>query len=127
MALNSGSRAEIEHQVTEQDTAVALGSGTVAVLATPRVLAWLEEATVRAIAEELEPGTTTVGIRIELEHLAATPVGGTVRAVAELHEVDGRTLRFEVSLRDGDTLAARGRVERAVVHAERFLAKAQRD
>lgn len=125
MAPRTGSTATVRHQVGEDDTAAAVGSGTVAVLGTPRVLAWLEEATVVAVADDLEPGQTSVGTRVELDHLAATPVGNTVRAEARLDQVDGRTLGFTVTLHDGDTVAARGRITRAVVDAERFLARAQ--
>ena len=122
--MNVGASAVVELTVTASDTAPALGSGDVEVLATPRVLALAEEATVRAVAAELDLGQTTVGTRVELDHLAATPAGRTVRAEARLVEVDGRRLVFDVSAHEGATLIARGRVERVVVDRQRFLDRA---
>jgi len=126
MGLVPGLRADFDHTVVEQDTAVALGSGDVPVLGTPRVLALAERATVAAVAGALGPGATTVGTRVELEHLAATLVGATVRVAAELERVDGRKLEFAVELRDGARLAARGRVTRVLVDRDAFLATAAR-
>lgn len=126
MALVPGLRAAFDHTVADQDTAVALGSGDVPVLATPRVLALAERATVAAVAGAIEPGATTVGVRVELEHLAASVVGATVRVSAELDRVDGRVLEFAVELRDGARLAARGHVTRVLVDRDAFLATAAR-
>jgi predicted thioesterase len=123
--MNVGLSAVVELAVTAADTAPALGSGDVEVLATPRLLALAEEATVRAVAADLASGQTTVGTRVELDHLAATPVGRTVRAEARLVEVDGRRLVFDVSAHEGATLIARGRVERVVVDRQRFLDRAR--
>jgi predicted thioesterase len=123
--MNVGVRASVELAVTAADTAPALGSGDVEVLATPRLLALAEEATVRAVAAELPAGQTTVGTRVELDHLTATPVGRTVRAEARLVEVDGRRLVFDVSAHEGSTLIARGRVERVVVDRQRFVDRAR--
>jgi predicted thioesterase len=92
--------AVVEHTVTERDTARHLGSGDVPVLGTPRLLALAEAATVAALAGHLAEGQTSVGIRVELDHLAATPVGGRLRVRAELAAVDGRTLRFAVEAVD---------------------------
>jgi fluoroacetyl-CoA thioesterase len=126
MALVPGLRAAFDHTVADQDTAVALGSGDVPVLATPRVLALAERATVAAVAGAIGPGATTVGVRVELEHLAASVVGATVRVSAELDRVDGRVLEFAVELRDGARLAARGHVTRVLVDRDAFLATAAR-
>jgi fluoroacetyl-CoA thioesterase len=126
MALVPGLRAAFDHTVADQDTAVALGSGDVPVLATPRVLALAERATVAAVAGAIGPGATTVGARVELEHLAASMVGATVRVSAELERVDGRVLKFAVELRDGARLAARGHVTRVLVDRDAFLATAAR-
>lgn len=87
-------------RVTGADTAEAVGSGDVPVLATPRVLALAEAATVDALRGALPAGSTTVGVRVELAHLLPTPVGATATAVATLDSVDGRTLRFTVLVRD---------------------------
>jgi predicted thioesterase len=124
MELTAGLSAAVDLVVTDIDTAIAIGSGDVPVLATPRVVALVEEATVAATAKQLAAGQTTVGTRVELDHHAATVVGATVVAEARLAAVDGRVLRFEVVLREGATVAAQGIVERVVVDRERFLAKA---
>jgi predicted thioesterase len=125
MALEPGLSAAVSLTVTEADTAQALGSGDVPVLATPRLVALAEAATVRATARHLPPGTTTVGTRVVLTHLAATPIGGTVTVAAELSTVDGRRLAFAVSASDGGgTPVAEGTVERVLVDRARFLAKA---
>ncbi|SCG45106.1 thioesterase family protein [Micromonospora coxensis] len=121
-----GLTARVELTVTDADTAQAVGSGDVPVLGTPRVLALVEAATVAATAVRMPPGRTTVGSRIELEHLAATPVGRTVVAQARLGEVDGRRLVFEVAVTDGDETVARGRVERVLVDRQRFVERAVR-
>jgi len=126
MALAPGLRAGFDHTVADQDTAVALDSGDVPVLGTPRVLALAERATVAAVAGAIGPGATTVGTRVELEHLAASVVGAAVRVTAELERVDGRRLEFAVELRDGARLAARGRVTRVLVDRDAFLATAAR-
>ncbi len=118
-----GASATAELTVTAADTARALGSGDVAVLGTPRVIALAEEATVRAVAAALGDGQTSVGTRVELDHLAATTIGRTVEAAARLVEVDGRRLAFDVSVREGTTEVARGRVYRVVVDRERFEAR----
>jgi fluoroacetyl-CoA thioesterase len=124
MDLRPGLAARVELTVAEADTAAALGSGDVPVLATPRVLALAEAATVAATAAALPAGSTTVGTRVELAHLAATAVGRTVVAEAILSDVDGRRLGFTVSVRDGDDVAARGRVERVIVDREAFVTRA---
>src|SRR5215211_1838568 len=106
--LAPGLAARVELTVTDADTAQNLGSGDVPVLGTPRVLALAEAATVAATATRMPPGLTTVGTRIELEHRTATPVGRTVVAEARLAKVDGRRLLFEVTVRDGEAVAAEG-------------------
>src|SRR2546430_10364028 len=126
MELEPGLSARVALTVTEADTAQTLGWGDVPVLGTPRVVALVEAATLRATARYLPTGTTTVGTRVELEHLSATPIGGTVTAEARLSTVDGKRLAFAVTVHDGDRLAARGTVERALVDRERFLARVSR-
>ena len=119
--LMPGLSARVELTVTDADTAQTMGSGDVPVLGTPRVLALVEAATVAATATRMASGQTSVGTRVELEHLQATPVGRTVTAEAHLTSVEGRRLTFDVVVHDGDAVAARGRVERAVVDRQRFL------
>jgi fluoroacetyl-CoA thioesterase len=120
----AGLSARVELTVTDADTAQAVGSGDVPVLGTPRLLALAEAATVAATATRMAPGMTTVGIRVELEHRAATPVGRTVVALAQLAKVDGRRLLFEVSVTEGAKVVAEGRIERALVDRSRFVARA---
>ena len=123
--LAPGAGSDLVHLVGDADTAAAMGSGDVTVLATPRLLALAEAATVAALGRALEDGQTTVGSRIELEHLAASPVGTRVTVRAELTAVDGRLLRFDVSAQHPDgTVVARGRIIRVVVDRAWFLERA---
>ena len=124
--LAAGLTAKVRLTVGDADTAQALGSGDVPVLGTPRVVALAEAATVLATARALESGDTTVGVRVELDHRAPTPVGHQVVAEAVLTSVTGRRLVFEVTVRDedDDLVVADGRVERIVVDRGRFVAKA---
>jgi fluoroacetyl-CoA thioesterase len=111
--------------VTEADTASALGSGSLPVLGTPRLLAWCEAATCAEIEPALGEGQTSVGTRVQLEHLAASPVGAEVEVAASTAYVDGRLHRFTVSARhthDGKVVAS-GEVTRVVVDSDRFLAR----
>jgi fluoroacetyl-CoA thioesterase len=114
--------ATVSARVTADDTATALGSGDVAVLGTPRAVALAEAATVAAVAGTLPAGRTTVGTRVELDHLAPSPVGATVTAEAVLVERTDRRLTFEVRLTQDGELVASGRVTRAVVDRTRFPA-----
>jgi predicted thioesterase len=109
--------------VTEDDTAVAVGSGSLPVLGTPRLLAWCEAVTCAAIDPTLEQGRTSVGTRVTLEHLAASPVGAEITVSASSSYVDGRLVRFTVAAREGAKLVGNGEVTRVVVDAERFLSR----
>lgn len=111
--------------VTDADTAIAHRTGEVAVLATPRVVALCEEATMRAIAGDLVEGQTSVGMQVQLDHLAPTSAGHTVTAEATVEKVNGRRVTFTVSVSDDRGLVAVGRVTRVVVDIERFLDKAR--
>jgi predicted thioesterase len=124
MTLEPGLQATFRYVVTGADTAVALGSGEVPVLATPRVVALAERATVAAVAGALEAGTTTVGARVELDHLAPSRVGAELEVTAVLERVAGRRLRFAVRLRDGDRPVAGGLITRVVVDTGAFLGAA---
>ena len=110
--------------VCDEDTALALGSGDVPVLATPRVVLLAERATVAAAESQLEDGETSVGYRVQLDHLAPVPVGDEVLAEAVLESVEGRRLTFRVSVKHRDGLVAAGRITRVVVERSRFLGKA---
>ena len=120
MDLQPGLEASVELTVATGDTAVALGSGDVEVLATPRVVALAEQAAVAAVAAALPADRTSVGSYIELHHLAPTKIGASVVATARLVAVDGARLEFEASVREGDTEVARGVHRRAVVSRARF-------
>ena len=124
MAVRAGLSATATMVVTDSDTATALGTGDGPVLATPRVVTLAEEATVQAVANDLDADTTTVGYRVQLAHLAPTAVGGEVHAEAILENVEGRRLTFRVSVSDGRGLVAAGRITRVVVERDRFLDKA---
>ncbi|HZN15140.1 MAG TPA: hotdog domain-containing protein [Acidimicrobiales bacterium] len=117
--------AVVTHVVTDDDTAIALRSGTVAVLATPRVVALCEDATCQAIEGDLEPGQTTVGTEVQLKHVAAVAVGSEVRAEATLERVEGRRLLFTVSVTDASGLVAAGKITRVIVDEKTFLDKAR--
>ena len=114
----------MRHEVTETDTAAAMGSGDVPVLATPRLIAWMEAATVRAAAAFLGRGQTTVGTAIRVEHRRATPVGGSVEITATPPRDLARSrLTFPVQATDGSgEVVAVGEIDRAIVDRQRFLA-----
>ncbi len=112
--------ATLTFTVGDGDTAVAVGSGEVPVLGTPRLLAWCEAATVAAVKPHLDPETTTVGFKVDLDHLAPTPVGATVTATATVEEVDGRRIRFSVEAQDPAGAIASGTVTRVVVGRDSF-------
>jgi predicted thioesterase len=126
MTLAPGLRSTLLIMVEREDTAQRIGSGDVPVLATPRLLALAERATVQALGQVLAPGETSVGTRIELEHLAASPVGTHVEIGVELTGVDGRRLTFAFHAQDEHAVVARGTIERIVVDRDRFLARATR-
>lgn len=107
--------------VTSDDTAIALGSGSVPVLGTPRIVALCEQATCSALEGRLPAESTTVGTRIEIDHLKPTFIGGTVTAEAVLESVEGRRLTFVVSASDETGQVATGRITRAMVELSRFL------
>lgn len=121
MPLDPGLAASFAYVVTDADTAVAHGSGDVPVLATPRVVALAERATCAAVADHLTDDLTTVGTRVELDHVAPTPVGATVTVDAVLEGIDGRRLTFGVRVRDAERAVATGTVHRVLVTRERFL------
>lgn len=125
MPPKPGSTAALALTVLDRDTAVALRSGDVPVLATPRILALCEEVCCLAVEATLEPGTTTVGMRAQLDHVAPVKVGSTVRAEATLEKVEGRRLVFTVSVADRAGLVAAGKITRVVVSRDDFLDKAR--
>jgi predicted thioesterase len=118
--------ATLTFTVTDADTAAAVGSGSLPVLGTPRLLAWCEAATCAAIDPTLDEASTSVGTRVELEHQAASPVGASVEVTATASYVDGRLHRFSVIARHSDDdgagkVVATGEITRVVVDVQRFL------
>lgn len=109
--------------VTEALTAKAMGSGDMPVLATPAMMALMENAAMTAVAPELPDGSTTVGGHIESSHLKPTPVGAEVKAEATLTKVDGRKLYFTVKAMQGDTVIGEGTHLRFIVDREKFMSK----
>ena len=119
-----GLTKEITFTVTEALTAKPVGSGTLDVLAPPVMLAKMEEAAWKAVAEHLEEGSGSVGILMNAQHLSATPVGLEVTCKAELTAVEGRKLVYKVSAWDEKGPYGEGIHERAIIQNERFVAKA---
>jgi predicted thioesterase len=117
---NPGRRAEVALTVTEDDTALAMGSGDVPVLASPRVLALAEQAAVLALDGCLPEGKTSVGAWTELEHTAPARVGARVVAEAVLIGVHGRRLEFSISVREDGEEVAHVRHRRVLVSRTRF-------
>jgi fluoroacetyl-CoA thioesterase len=120
-----GSSARLELTVSEADTAIALGSGDVAVLGTPRLIALCEQACCDAIAGQLDDAEATVGMRVQFDHLAPTAVGLTVTAEANLEKCEGRRLTFTVSVSDPHGLVGAGKLQRVIVEREPFLKKSR--
>jgi fluoroacetyl-CoA thioesterase len=125
MPLTPGMAASVTRNVEDDDTAIAFRSGDVPVIATPRVVALAEEATVVAVAGALPTGQTTVGSAVQLTHLAPSPIGAKVTADVVLEAIEGRRLVFRVLVTDGRGLVAAGYVTRVVVERERFLERAR--
>jgi fluoroacetyl-CoA thioesterase len=126
--LPVGLRATVRATVTEADTAEAMGSGDVPVLATPRLLALAEAASIAAVGPSLGAGLTSVGTSVSLEHRRASPLGAEVDVEAELTDVDGQRLVFSFIARAADTaedvVIGAGTVERVVLDRARFIARA---
>ena len=122
MAPRTGLSARIELEVTESDTAEAFGSGSVPVLATPRLIALCEEASCLAIEGHLPPNGTSVAKRLQFDHLVPVGIGGTVWAEATLDRIEGRRLVFTLSVSEGGGLVAAGKLVRVVVDRDTFLA-----
>jgi fluoroacetyl-CoA thioesterase len=123
--IQPGLEETAQETVRGESTAAEMGSGDVEVLATPAVVALVERVAVSAVAGALEPGSTTVGARMELDHLAPTPVGAMVTATARLAEVDGRRLTFSFEVTDSGGLVARGTHIRVLVNRDTFLEAAR--
>ncbi len=124
--LTPGIFAEHEHTVMEADTAAHWGSGGLPVFSTPALVGLMESAAVIALRGHLPPGQESVGGRIDVRHLAATPVGMQVRARAELTAIEGRKLVFKIQSWDEMELIGEALHERYVIDEARFIAKAEK-
>ena len=109
--------------VTDDTTARAAGSGTLEVFSTPSMIALMEKACYTVVASYLEEGQTTVGTKLDVEHVSATPVGMRVEVECELTAIDGRRLVFSVEARDERGLIGHGAHERFIINRDRFLEK----
>ena len=125
IVLTTGIKGNRELIVTAELTARAMGSGELPVLATPAVIALAEETAWRSVAAFLEPGQGTVGTKLEVEHISATPVGMKVKCETELTEIDRRKLTFSVTVFDEVGVVAKGMHCRFIVDNEKFLKKAE--
>ena len=123
--LTPGLKAETEITVTEADTAARWGSGLVPVYSTPALVGQMENTAVVALTGHLPAGQTTVGGRIDVRHLAPTPVGMKVRAVAELVEVAGRKLVFKIEAWDAVEKIGEATHERFIIDEAKFMARVQ--
>lgn len=123
--LKVGLKGEASAVVTDENTAIAYGSGSVSVFATPAMIGLMEKAALSSVDPVLEEGSSTVGMKLNVEHLAATPKGMKVIATSELVEIDGRRLVFKVEARDEKELVGRGTHERFIVPLEKFISRAE--
>ncbi len=125
MELTTGITGKVEITVSNEDTAAKWGSGLVPVYSTPALVGLLESAAVQALQGYLAEGKTTVGGRIDVKHMAATPVGMKVHALAELVEIDGRRLVFKVQAWDEAEQIGEAVHERYIIDEAKFLARVQ--
>lgn len=126
MSVTVGMKGRAEAVVAQDNTAIAAGSGTLPVFATPWMCALMEKAAWTAVAPALAEGESTVGTKLDISHLSATPLGLRVWAESEVTLVDGKRIVFQVSAYDEKGLIGQGSHERFVVTDQRFLAKADR-
>jgi fluoroacetyl-CoA thioesterase len=121
--LEAGLMGKAECKVTEENTAAAMGSGDLAVFATPAMVALMEKAASESVLPYFEEGQTSVGTLMHISHVSATPVGMTVRGESRLEEIDGRRLVFSVKAFDEAGLIGEGTHERFIVQREKFMLK----
>ena len=123
MEITVGMKGEASTLVEREDTAAEVGSGSLLVYATPCMAALMEGAACEAIESGLAEGETTVGIELNLKHIAATPVGMEVRAEAEVTAVEGKIITFSITAYDEAGEIGNATHKRALVNAQRFLDK----
>lgn len=123
--MDIGIKGKLSIKVTDGNTAAALGSGTLRVFSTPAMIALMEKTAWESVTPYLSEGESTVGVSLDVKHLAATPVGDTVTCESELIEIDRRRLVFSLKVTDSVDVIGEGRHERFIVSNEKFMAKAQ--
>ena len=123
--MNEGLSFTAKMRVTPEVTAEYIGSGDLAVLATPAMCALMENAAMMAVASHLDEGQTTVGTMLNIEHLRATKVGKEITATAVLTEINGRELKFNIAARDEVGMIGEGTHNRFIVNREKFMSKLQ--
>lgn len=121
--LELGIKGKAETLVVHENTAAAVGSGALEVFATPSMIALMEKAALESVQPCLEPGQGTVGVMLNVSHLAATPLGMKVRAESELVAIEKRMLSFKVSAYAADELIGEGTHQRCIVLNDRFMEK----
>lgn len=122
--MEIGIKNTLTVDVIDSNTALAMGSGTLKVFATPAMIALIEETAWKSVADSLEEGQATVGISLNVNHLAPTPLGMNVRCETELVEIDGRKLKFKAEVYDEKGLIGNGIHERFIINSEKFQQKA---
>ncbi len=123
MELTKGLSAQSTTIVTESNTAATMGSGDLAVFATPAMIALMENAAMKAVAEALPEGSTTVGTEMNATHIKASGLGAEIVATAVVAEVEGRKIVLNVGARDGESLIGEGVHTRFIVDREKFMSK----
>ena len=121
--IKTGQTYTQEITVTSKDTALVYGSGKLEVFATPALVALMENTAIRCLEGSLEPGTDTVGIEINAQHIKATGVGHKVTCKATIAEADGRRIRFEIEAWDDKGPIGRAVHDRFVINPEKFMSK----
>jgi len=122
--MEKGITLKLKMAVTSDKSATSMGSGTLKVLATPAMIALIEETAWRSVAQYLEPGQATVGTHLDINHLAPTPIGAEICCETVLTAVEGRKLTFEANVFDEHGLIGNGKHERFVINADKFQLKA---
>ena len=122
--MELGIKGAAETVVVYENTAAAVGSGALEVFSTPSMIALMEKASRELVQPYLEEGQSTVGTRLEVSHVAASPIGAHIRAESTLVEIDRRMLTFEVKAYADGELIGEGRHQRCIIYAERFMEKA---
>jgi predicted thioesterase len=123
--LTSGLSLELEFEILPEHSAAHIGSGSVQVLSTPSMIAFMEITSLKLLDAHLPDGHSSVGARVDIRHLAPSPVGCTVRVQAEITSVDGRAVLLQVDAWEGEKHIGSGTHQRFVIDVERFLGKMQ--